>query len=223
MKKFVLLSATALLILLVCACNVDMSNNGKPDVDLNNHGNSKECDDSNYYITKEIYHEISSDYELLEYVSLDESIAVNTEEGDHLKLETIMKPSDAYLPGENIITKYVKIDEITSSEAIAVARVFISDNITYEIEVTTDFGTTIFSGLRMTEYETEMDGQWFSFSGKDQMPHYNLVPMEHSYYVPKLHEGFYYLYVGNQGVEILLNVSIRISSSSLSASIELLR
>ncbi|MCL2222761.1 MAG: hypothetical protein FWB92_10605 [Oscillospiraceae bacterium] len=143
----------------------------------------------------------------------DESVA---SEADIADLSTLESNHDELIIEKINVSVYANVSEIVSGEAVAIARVFVSEGITYNIEVWTDSGTSIFSGLRKTGEEPEMSGQWFSFAGNyDQMPHYNFVPRS------DLSQGYYYLYVGNQGFEILKNVYIRISSPALEASIEL--
>jgi len=166
-------------------------------------------------------------YELSEYVYdeyLRESTAYPIYPYDEIVYEAASEevvPDEMFL-NDYGVALYIDIPEIASGEAIAVARVFVSDGIIYNVRVETDYGDTIFSGLRAAPYETEMSGQWFSFFGAPQMPYYNSMPASSDppgdlpegiqFQRFALPEGFYYIYVGNQGFDALINARVHIFS-----------
>ena len=204
MKKKIMFFLVCFLIFFICGCfvvgniicNEFLENKNFRDVSASNaKGNQFE---EHFVIESKIVNDLSCNESF-------EDISTSNEKNTSFK---------EHYNNENGFGVIVCIDEIHSGEAIPVARVFISEGIIYEIEVTTDCGSTIFTGLRMTIYEREMSGLWFNFLGRDQMPHNNEISAWN------LVEGFYYIYVGNQGSDLIVNANIKIISSNSRAIID---
>ena len=117
---------------------------------------------------------------------------------------------------DDFITVEVFINKIYSGEAVCIARVFIGDDVTYSIKVEAEYGNSIFSGLRVSADDFNMSGSWFSYSSNVQTPYTSTVPFS------ELTQGYYYLYIGNSGLDELISINVHITSNNSMASIELL-
>jgi len=117
---------------------------------------------------------------------------------------------------DDLIDVNLYIDNIYSGDSVCVARIYISEGVTFSIQAEAGSGSTVFSGLKTSADEVGMSGEWYSYSNYPQAPHTSTIPFI------EIAQGFYYLYIGNSGLDELKFISVQISSNSPNASIELL-
>jgi len=100
------------------------------------------------------------------------------------------------------------IDIISSGDSIYIARMFVSVDVTYTIDINAERGSTVFSGLRESPDEEGTNGRWFSYSSHSQMPYSNTIP------ILGIAPGYYYLFIGNHGLEDVTGITVKMTANN---------
>jgi len=173
-----------------------------------------------------MYEPVDYEHNELDNENEDIGYGINTPD-DEIEL-----PSEGY-PAEteanNVTYGHVHISEITPGIAVPLARVWIGEGITYDVIVEAELGSNILIGLRPNATDTNIAiGRWFSMNSAPRNPHSATVPSiwpSSSFMgVPSfvLPEGYYYLFVGNNSLDVMQGVQVSVTGVGTYAGIEFL-
>ena len=112
----------------------------------------------------------------------------------------------------------IHIDQLSPGEQIAIARVFIGTDVSYEVTVSSETGYRIFVGLQEQAAPGPMS---YASSVSPENPRTTVIPFPNSHF--PIQSGSYYLHIANhEPFDTMAGITVQIIPSGEQANIELL-
>jgi len=115
----------------------------------------------------------------------------------------------------------IHVDELASSEQVAVARVFMGDGVSYEITVSSETGSRIMVAL---QYERTPGAHHYYMSVLPENPRTTIIPFSDPRppFSSNNLTGTFYLHISNHDFDVMTGIIVRIVPSGQLADIEVL-
>jgi beta-lactamase regulating signal transducer with metallopeptidase domain len=149
-------------------------------------------------------------------ISMSQSVVISIDENTSNNTTGVVR----LLPDGNTtagyvqtVSAYVKIGELAPDEEIAVARIFVHDDVSYEVTVSSETGSRILVGLQPQRTPGMLR---YSASVSTENPRTTVIPFDGS------PTGTYYLHIANHDTTVMTEITICIIPSGTLADVELL-